>query len=499
MLLAGIVFPIPYLLHYAQGDLIGGLWETLTSDYAQNTYQLMAFTAFWALLFAVPAAWVVSVYSFKGRSLLQRALYLPLAIPAYIIAYTYKGALGPYGTTHQLFGQFYEIDQLSYLAIFMASVLYPYVYAVSRAVFEQQSITLIQASLNLGRSPTQTLLRVVLPLALPAILSSLTLVIMEVLSNYGAVKYFGIDTFTTEMIRWWSPVKYHRVISLAFSVLIVVLLIFIIKRVVAKRGRSVDRYQKKASAYKKPVKGAAQLICVALCLTPLLIGFIIPVCQLAAWSYQVGGEIWDDDLTRALLNTFKMASSAACLTVTVAVLLRYSSRVVNRGWFSLLLQSSLIGYALPGVVIGIGILVPLAQINQRYGVLLTDAAWVLIWAYVIRFFAVSFHSIDGAFSKRSISSFQASRNMGQGYLMTLWRVELPQIKAGLVGAAIMVFVDVTKELPLTKLFQSFNFETLAIRSFELMETDGAVYDAALPSLMIIAVGLTPVLLLNKHQ
>ena len=497
LLAALIVIPFAVLLFSLHVENYGAIPALWFEDFAFNSYVLIAGTSVVALLFGVPSAWLVATKQFKGRKLFQAMLVLPLAIPAYIQAYTYKGLLDPFGTTAKFFDFYLEVDNIWYLMLFMGSVLYPYVYITARTAFMNHSQSLQEAAASLGASKTRTFFKVILPLARPAIFGGLILVIMEVLNNYGAVSYYGIKTFTTEVIRLWNPMDLQPVLKVAAAVLILVFGLIYLEQFFRKKARYSDEGGKKLSNFRTPLAGWDGVLAIFAIGLPLLIGFIIPIVQLIYWASLVYQDVLTNEFWILLLNTFKMAliSSVAC--VGVAVILHFAYRWNKSRFIQFFARLSTLGYAIPGAVIGVGVLLPIAMINHRFDILLTGSLATLVFAYLVRFQAVSYNAVGAGFDKQSPHLSEAARSLGTNSWDGFRKIIFPLIKPAVLSALVLVFVDVTKELPLTMLFQTFNFETLSVRAFVLMETDGAVYDSSVPSLIIVLIGLVPAILLNQ--
>lgn len=494
-----IVLPFVVLVFSLKFENYTDVFSILISDYALNSYALVVGTALIALLFGIPAAWLVATKKFRGRKLIQALLVLPLAIPSYIQAYTYKGIFDPFGTTAKHFDFYLEVDSIGYLMLFMGSVLYPYVYITARTAFLNHSQQLQEAAASLGASSMRTFFKVTLPMARPAIMGGLMLVVMEVLNNYGAVSYFGIKTFTTEVVRLWNPLDLQPVLKVASAVLLLVFVLIYLEQYFRKRASFADAGSKKIANYRTPLSNREKGIGVFAFGVPLLIGFIVPIVQLIYWSLLVYEEVLTSEFWFLLLNTFKMALIASVVCVSVAVLLHFSYRWSKSKPMKFLAGLSTLGYAIPGAVIGVGVLLPIAIINHRFDILLTGSLVTLVFAYLVRFQAVSYNAVGAGFEKQSSSLPEAARSLGVNAFQGFRKVIFPLIRPAVLSALVIVFVDVTKELPLTMMFQTFNFETLAVRAFVLMETDGAVYDSSIPSLIIVAIGLVPTVLLNQFS
>lgn len=497
LIAALICLPVFALLTGLQPASLLQIPKLFVAEFALNTYLLLGLTGAISLLFAIPAAWFTATAEFPGRKAFEWLMVLPLAIPAYIMAYTYKGIFDPFGTTRKWFDFYVEIDNLPVLAVLMAAVLYPYVFLVSKSVFSKNARRLEEVAQSLGHSRQQTFFKLILPLARPAIFGGLSLVAMEVFNNYGAVKYYGIKTFTTELIRLWNPLDLQPVIRIAGVLLLLIFLLFQAERWERRKARHFESGSAQLSRVRIPLSGGSAFLAWISCFIPLLIGFIIPVIQLGLWAVNSFSRVFDLDFLTMTLNTFFLAVSAALLCMSLAVFMGFVNRLFPRKFIAALTRISGLGYAVPGAVIGIGILVPLTLISRNFGVVLTGSMSILIYAYAVRFQAVAYQAVDAGFKKHSPNLLAAARSLGSNPWSALWKIELPLLKPALLASTILVFVDVTKELPLTMLFQRFNFETLAVRAFVLMETDGAVYDSSVPALIIVLIGLIPVFLLNR--
>jgi iron(III) transport system permease protein len=264
-----------------------------------------------------------------------------------------------------------------------------------------------------------------------------------------------------------------------------------------KKARFSDAGGKKLSNYRTPLNGWERVWTIVAIGLPLLIGFIVPVAQLIYWASIVYQDVLTSEFWVLLLNTFKMALIASVVCVSVAVVLHFSYRWSKNKWIQVFARMSTLGYAIPGAVIGVGVLLPIAVINQQFDVLLTGTLATLVFAYLVRFQAVSYNAVGAGFDKQSPYLSEAARSLGTNATEGFRKVIFPLIRPAVLSALVLVFVDVTKELPLTMLFQTFNFETLSVRAFVLMETDGAVYDSSVPSLIIVLIGLVPAILLNQ--
>jgi iron(III) transport system permease protein len=489
----------------------------LLPDYLVNSAYLVLGTTILSLLWGVPSAWFVSVYSFKGRKLLEWLLILPLTIPTYIMAFTYAGILDYAGPIQTLLRKSFNLNLAAKLdilnlpgAIFVLSLaLFPYVYVTCRAAFLTRFQSLIEVSRMLGVSASSTFFKVILPVSRPAIIAGLTLVIMEVLNDYGAVKYYGVRTFTTGIFRsWFSYEDQQGAIYLSALLLVVVFLALGIEY--WQRGKS--RYNPGSANERPPqrrtVKGFKGTAILVVCCLPAILGFILPLLQLMYWSYISLGSVSFPQIGPMVLNSFTLALSAALGCVLVAVILLFALQIRPGRWLRNGSKFATMGYAVPGAVIAIGVLVAFLWIDKSIiqwlqtllginpGLLLTGSILGLIFAYVVRFLAVAYGPVESGFTRLGRPLYEVGQVLGAKPWRHLIRINIPLLKGVMLSAGLLVFVDVLKELPLTLILRPFNFNTLATRAFELA-SDELVAAAATPSLIIILTGLLPIIFLNR--
>lgn len=493
--------------------------STVLPDYLRNSAVLMVGVGALALLIGVTTAWLVAAYEFPGRSFFEWSLVLPLAVPTYIIAYTYAGIFDYWGPLQGMLESLWPtmadvhirgaVMSREGAMLMMALVLYPYVYVITRASFLKQSTSALEMARLLGRGPWHTFFRVALPMARPAVAGGLTLVLMEVLNEYGAVKYYGVPTFTTGIFRAWFPLNDPgTAIRLSGLLLLFVFSLIILERLQRGRARFDDGGATQRPASRITLKGRGAFAAFAVCLAPLAFGFILPVTQLVYWA--AGAAVGFVDVRFLLLtaHSFGLAVVAAFLIVSVALLIGYAVRLSPTPVLRLASRVAVLGYSIPGTVIAVGVFIPLIWMDRRIdsvaqaafgtptGLLLSGTLFALVFAYVVRFLAVALNPVDAGFKHVCGNLDETSRSLGVSPMKTLLRVDLPLLKGTLLSAALLVFVDVLKELPLTLILRPFNFDTLATRAYQLA-SDELVAQSAIPALLIIVVGLAPVIVLNK--
>jgi len=515
-----LMLPVLVILSYlikADGALWQHMLETVLSDYLVNSLLLLLGVGSGVLLLGVPTAWLTSMCDFPGRRWLSWALLLPLAVPAYIIAYTYTGLLdfaGPVQTwIRHISGLgygdywFFEIRSLGGAIVMMSLVLYPYVYLMARAAFLEQSVSSIEVGCSLGYSRWRALWSLALPMARPAIVAGLSLALMETLADYGTVQYFGVSTFTTGIFRtFYGYGDTAAAAQLAASLLAFVILLVMLERYSRRRARYHSAAESRARADLIPLSGSKALLALIICLVPLGFGFVIPAGQLLWWAvFEAEPLGWE--FVSLAWNSFSLAFLAALVAVTLAILLAYAQRARPIKPVRGVLAMSGFGYALPGTIIAIGVLIPLAWIDHRIielfeawgwdspGLVLSGSLIALLFAYTVRFLAVALGSVQAGLEKIKPSLDYAGRSMGHSPLAILRKIHVPLMRSSVLTAVLIVFVDVLKELPATLILRPFNFNTMAVRAYELA-SDERLVDAAPASIMIVLVGLIPVLLLH---
>ena len=494
------------------------LVNTVLPDYVKNSLILMIGVTLGAGSIGVTTAWLTSMYQFPGRNILIWALLLPLAMPAYIIAYTYTGMLDVSGPLQEWirasfgleYGEYWfpEVRSIWGAIAMFSFVLFPYVYLLARAAFINQSICVLEVSRTLGCGPWRSFSEVALPLARPAIVAGLSLALMETLADYGTVQYFGVSTFTTGIFRtWFGMYDATAAAQLSAILMLFVFGLILLERWSRNRARfhhTTNRYRQLPEVQLTPTR--AWLATIA-CTLPLLIGFVIPVVQLTIWAISTFEKMVDDRFLELISNSFLLAGMAALVALIPALLLGYGNRVDASRAMQFFSRLAAMGYAIPGTVIAIGILIPFGaldnainQWSKQYfdistGLIFSGTAFILIFAYIIRFLAISLQTVEAGLGKIKPSMDDAAQSMGHSRSRVLTEVHLPIMKGSLLTAILIVFVDVLKELPATLVLRPLNFNTLAVRAYELA-SDERLADSSTAALAIILVGILPVILLS---
>lgn len=489
--------------------------DSLLFDYSMNTLWLLIGVALLSWLFAVPTAWLTTAFRFKGSKYMDWMLMLPLSMPTYIVATTYADMCSYTGTFqhfyHSLTGDDLPFDIMSMwgASLVMASVLYPYTYIMVRASFKQQSQTLIEASRLLGHGLMPSFFKIALPLARPAIAGSLFLIMMEVLNEYGTVKYYGISTFTTGIFKaWLSMGDASAAIRLAACLLLVVLLLMLLERWQRGNAEYATAPKSQKPFAKQPLTALKGSLALAYCLLPIALGFAIPLLQLLYWAWLTGAEALTPSFWKWVRNTVGIGLVTGVLALFSAVIMVYASRISKEVRLRYIAKLGTLGYAVPGAVIAVGIMAAFVQVDhlmnwiakemagEGVGLLLSGTLTALMAAYLIRFLAIAYNPIEAGFEKTAHKLDEASRALGASNRRTLWQINLPLLKTSLLSAVLMVTVEVMKELPLTLILRPFNFDTLATKAFELA-SDEQIQASSSAALLIVLAGIIPVIALIR--
>ncbi|MBU2916652.1 iron ABC transporter permease [Psychrosphaera sp. F3M07] len=502
------------------GDSFTHIKETVLTDYVINTVLLMASVGFLVLLIGIPLAWLIANCEFWGKRFFNWALVLPLAMPAYLVAYTYTDLLDYAGpiqiTLRDWFGWtsindywFFDIRSLSGAAIMLSLVLYPYVYLMVRASFLEQNATLTHAARVLGKSPFKCFMQVSLPLARTAIIASCALAMMESMADFATVNYFAVSTLTTAVYDTW--LGHYDLASAAKLSAIMVMGIFVLLFLEQlQKGRQKNSNDAKVSqqtlSYKLSTKQT--VLAVSFCSLILFLAFIVPVVILLQYAIHYFEQSWTTEVFDFALNSAGIALITALLALVLSLILNYTYRVkpTKAQSFSLKVASS--GYAIPGTVMAIGVLIPLTfldtQINDMAvwmglsapGLLLSGTVIAIIFAHLVRFIAIANKTLESSYEKISPSLDMVSKTMGTNGVNLLRKVHIPLIRKSALVAALLIFVESMKELPAALLLRPFDFQTLPTYVYQFA-SDEQLELAALGAILIVLVGLIPLLVLNR--
>ena len=484
------------------------LIETVLGRYFLNTLGLMIGVGVLACFFGVSSAWMVSRYVFVGRKLFDWLLVLPAAIPAYIIAYAYTDFLeyaGPVQTfMRSLFGfqsardyWFFEIRSLGGAMVMMALVLYPYIYIMARTAFQQTSRTLFEAAMVSGRN---LFWEVGLPLARPAIIAGTSLVLMEVVSDFGTVEYFAVETLTLGVFNVWLGMNNMPAAAKLSLMALVVILLLLGTELYARSRKSFQNLSNARRGVPRIMPSAKKLPMIyAICLTPVLFGFVVPVVILLSFIVDGVGQSASSQFLALLGNTLNVALMAGVAIIALSLVIGLLSQYRLGKKARILALIAATGYAIPGTILAIGVLGFMGGINWLMAALgapyLSGGLLALLIGYVVRFHAVGYGAVQTGIGRVPIHLFEASTILGKNFWQSLRKVVLPIISSSIGAGLLLVFVDVMKELPMTLLLRPFNFDTFATFTYQFAK-DEMIAQAALPALMIVLTGLVPVILLN---
>ncbi len=493
------------------------LSATVLPTYLWNTLLLAIGVGAGVTVIGVSCAWVTSMCRFPGRRFFEWALILPIAMPAYVMAYVYtdylqfagplQGALRAW--TGWRAGDYWlpDIRSLGGAVFVLAAVLYPYVFLLARTAFLEQSGSSFETARVLGLGPWRTFFRVALPLARPAIAAGVALAMMETLADYGTVAYFGVDTFSTGVFRAWfslgDPVAAAQIGAL---LLLGVGCVLALERKL--RGRSAFHSGPRRAPAPFVLRGAKAAGAIAVCALPAIAGFVAPVVLLVRLALQEAEPGFAQRFAALAFNSFSLAGITALLAVAGALTIAYAARLHPGPIANAANRTAALGYAIPGVVIAVGVLVPITLfdrwlsgwLSSQFGteprLWLSGTIVALVYAYLVRFMSISLQTVEAGLAKIKRSMDDAARSLGVRPAEALVRVHAPLLARGLLTAGLLVFVDVMKELPATLAMRPFNFDTLAVQTYNLAK-DERLAEASLAALVILAVGLIPVLLLAR--
>ncbi len=517
-----VLLPIVAVVYFAftpTQNIWPHLLSTTLPRYLSNTAVLMVFVGAFTAAVGTGAAWLVVMYDFPGRRWLEWALLMPLAVPAYVGAYAlvdffeYAGPLqtalrGVTGWESAADYWFPAIRTRNAAIVVLSASLYPYVYILARAAFRELSGAGFEVARALGAGPFARFWRVGLPLARPAIAAGVAVVMMETVNDFGTVDYFAVQTLTTGIFSvWLQGGNLGGASQIACVVLVMVVLLVTLEKISRRRSRFFAGARHLRPVQRENLKGAKAIVATLACFLPFLAGFILPVAVLTSHAFDAG-QWAAPGLLRALGHTVTVGGVAAVLTVIGGVFMVYGVRLSRHRLPALLMPVTAIGYAAPGAVLGLGILVPLAALDNRVadavvavtgtdpGLIMTGTAGALIVAYVVRFFAIAQGTADAALGRIAPSLPMAARSLGRTAGGTLRAIHLPLVRASIGSALLLVFVDCVKELPATLLLRPFNYDTLATRVHAKASLEN-ITEAAPAALMITLVGLAAVALLAR--
>ena len=511
-----IIFTAPILI--VLSSLLGSysenwfhLYEFVLLDYVSSSLFLIGGVSLLVLLIGTITAWTVTTYNFVGKRIFEWALILPLSIPPYILAYTFTGLFDPFGDLNNLFRALFNLEDTTIVfpnvrniyggIIVFAFTLYPYVYLVSRSAFINQSKSMKEAARMLGLNQVQVFYQLALPLIRPAAIGGMMLVVMETLSDFGAVDHFAIQTFTTGIFRtWYGLYDLQTAMQLASLLLLTIGVFYIIER--NSRGKEI--YTSANSTFspsqEEDLTGLKSLIAFLICFIPIFVGFILPITELLIWAYEVNLDFFDKKFLRISFNTFSLAIASGFICAVLALIINFSIRYKPSDLIKKLSGLLSLGYAVPGLILAIGIVQLLIYLDNymlsNLDIVITGSIFGLVLSYLIKTYALANSSIEAGYERVSRSIDDSARMLGSVSWGMLINVHLPLMKTAFLTSVLLVMSDVVKELPATLILRPFNFETLAVSTY-IYASEERMLQAASPAIAIVLVGLIPIFFLSK--
>jgi iron(III) transport system permease protein len=518
----GLIAPVIALLFQsfaADTVLFDHLWATVLTDYVINTVKLVLLVLLFSAIFALPSAWLIAMCDFRWRRQFQWLLMLPLAMPAYVVAYIYTDLFDFSGPIQRLMravfqantpiGEhwFFDIRNVYGAALMLALVLYPYLYLIARTAFLEQGANLFQVSRTLGLSPWQSFKKVSLPLCRPAIVVGLIFIGAEALGDFATVQYFSVNTLTTAVYDSWLG---HGSLSAAAKISMLMLLTVMGLLMIERWQRDRQRFYHKSSGQVTRFKLTQRQSIAAIiwCAGLVLAGFLIPVIILLDYAVHYFSASWQAELWQVLLQSIWLALIVAAITTIIAIVFVYTARLSSKRSAAIPLRISMVSYVMPSTVLAIGVLIPITvfetSINdwwvslgyQAPGLFLSGTVFALIFAFVVRFQAIANGTIESSFLNISPSLDMASKTLGKSNLQSLFLIHIPLVKKGLFTALLLVFIECMKELPAALLLRPFNFDTLATYVYQFV-SDEQLEQAAVAAILIVLAGLIPVIRLTQ--
>ncbi|MDP2698113.1 iron ABC transporter permease [Thalassospira sp.] len=520
LLVSAPILAVLYLALFPSENIWPHLASTMLPRYLKNTGIIMLGVGIGVALIGVSSAWVVTMCRIPGKRFFEWAMLLPMAVPAYIVAYVYTDLLEFAGPVQRMlrtwFGWqsmrdywFPDIRTKGGAIIVLSLTLYPYVYMLARAAFLAQSVCAIEAARVLGRGPWNSFATVALPLARPAIVVGVIIALMETLNDFGTVDFFAVHTLTAGIFNVWLGMgNAGGAAQIAVTMLAVVIVLILTERYSRRRQRFHDTTTRFQQLPGYELGCGAKCAAVAVCALPILLGFVIPSSVLVYYSINYFDQSWTSSFFAFAGNSLLVSGAATVVTVVCALFLAYALRLFPGSLLRFSVRLASVGYAVPGAVLALGVLIPLARFdnavdavmrevfNFSTGLMLSGTVFAIIFAYAVRFMAVAHGAVEATLGKVRPSMDDAARTLGETPFGTLKRIHFPMVRGGILAAGVLVFVDSMKELPATLILRPFNFDTLATHVYQFAK-DEMIERAALGSLTIVLVGVIPVIMLSR--
>ena len=514
-LFALFVVPVIWIIFSLFGNYSDNwvhIYNYTLSGYIYNTALIIIGTSIGTLIIGVGSAWLVTTYNFTGKKFLEWALLLPFAVPPYILAYTFTGLFDSYGTANNLvrdlfalpneFIFFPKLRNVYGASIVFSFTLYPYVYLVSRMAFINQSRSMLEVGRTLGYNKFQIFYKLSIPAIRPAIIAGLMLVLMEAISDFGAVEHFAVNTFTTGIFSaWFGLYDFHTAKQLAALLLIVVISFLILE----KYSRRKSRYSSGSNVFSpiaaEKLNGFQNIFASLFCFIPVFVGFVLPNIQLGYWALNYKLDFFNEKFISTAWNTFYLAITAALICAMLAVIINFSIRYKKNKVLNVMSSFLTVGYAVPGLILALGVSQLLVFMDNLIfrdylNFILTGSIYGLILAFIIKSFALANSTIESGFLRINHKIDDVARSLNTPGWKLLFRIHLPLLTTSFLTSMILVVSEVIKELPASLILRPFNFDTLAVSTY-IYAAEERMFDAAAPSIAIVAVGLLPIFVLSR--
>jgi iron(III) transport system permease protein len=514
-LFALFVVPVIWIIFSLFGNYSDNwvhIYNYTLSGYIYNTALIIIGTSIGTLIIGVGSAWLVTTYNFTGKKFLEWALLLPFAVPPYILAYTFTGLFDSYGTANNLvrdlfslpneFIFFPKLRNVYGASIVFSFTLYPYVYLVSRMAFINQSRSMLEVGRTLGYNKFQIFYKLSIPAIRPAIIAGLMLVLMETISDFGAVEHFAVNTFTTGIFSaWFGLYDFHTAKQLAALLLIVVISFLILE----KYSRRKSRYSSGSNVFSpiaaEKLNGFQNIFASLFCFIPVFVGFVLPNIQLGYWALNYKLDFFNEKFISTAWNTFYLAITAALICAMLAVIINFSIRYKKNKVLNVMSSFLTVGYAVPGLILALGVSQLLVFMDNLIfrdylNFILTGSIYGLILAFIIKSFALANSTIESGFLRINHKIDDVARSLNTPGWKLLFRIHLPLLTTSFLTSMILVVSEVIKELPASLILRPFNFDTLAVSTY-IYAAEERMFDAAAPSIAIVAVGLLPIFVLSR--
>ena len=508
------VSPLVIVLLSLTGDYSDNwthLYNFVLGDYITNSILLVLGVGLISLIIGTSSAWIITKYDFFGRRILEWALILPLAIPPYILAYTFTGLFDDYGSANEFIRWIFNLDSsfvffpnvrnIFGAIIVFAFTLYPYIYLISRAAFLNQSKTLTDAGRILGLGGYRIFINLGLPMIRPAVIAGLMLVIMETLSDFGAVDHFAIQTFTTGIFRtWYGMYDLHTAMQLASLLLLFIIVFLVLERSSRMNAAYNSPVSNTNSSSSEKLNGGKSFLCFIGCFIPIFIGFILPIIELSRWAFAYNTGFFNESFFIQAKNTILIALMASIVCTVIAFTINFSVRHTNVIFLKRINPFLSVGYGVPGLILAVGIVQMFTYLDKGifigFDFVLTGSLFGLLLAYLIKSYALSNSTIESGFERLSNRLDDSARVLKSSGWNLLLRVHFPLMKTSLLTSILLVMSEVVKELPATLILRPFNFDTLAVSTY-IYAAEERMFEAASPAIAIVVIGLIPIIILTR--